>query len=582
MLTIEALSYEYPQKDLFHKISFTANPGEHCALIGSSGTGKSTLLQMILYPEEFLFDGKILRESLTRPGYVSQFSDRNSEYDTSVFEFIAEYFLEIQLKIDGVCESMQADENTKDDKIIETLLEEYQNLFDQFQAVDGDNYESNIRIKLNSAGLGQIAHQKMSTLSGGEYKLVQIIREMLTGPDLMLMDEPDVFLDFENLNSLKTLINGYQGTMLVITHNQFLLHHCFQKILHIENKILHEFEGTLQEYQLALLQYKLERQETAAADLAEAERNAAIIERLRISATNLADPAKGKALKTRVKLQERLLARMSEMPFIDIEQPNICFPDSKVSAEQVLLTIDDHKIAFDKILFQNASLTLHAGEKVALIGENGTGKTTLLREIYANASEDIQIDPDTKMAFLSQFQSDMLHESNTVLEEFLLHGFERVNDVTDKLVDYHLNPECLNQKITELSGGEKNLLQLALISVSPTNLLLLDEPTSHLDIYAQSALERAVRNYRGAILMVSHDFYTIASCADTVYIIENGAMRSMSMRAFRKMIYSKYFDKDYLLTEQKRSELTKQAEEALSSSQLADAKLYVELLEDLL
>ena len=146
-----------------------------------------------------------------------------------------------------------------------------------------------------------------------------------------------------------------------------------------------------------------------------------------------------------------------------------------------------------------------------MIGPNGTGKTTLLREIFQNNQDSIEINADAKVAYLSQFQGEMLKDSNTILNDFIDAGFQTYDEIRSHLLDYGFEGEILDQKIESLSGGEKNMLQLAKVSASQANVLLLDEPTSHLDIYSQIALEKAIEDYKGAILMISHDFYSVVN-----------------------------------------------------------------------
>ena len=186
------------------------------------------------------------------------------------------------------------------------------------------------------------------------------------------------------------------------------------------------------------------------------------------------------------------------------------------------------------------------------------------------------------MAYLSQLQGKTLNESNTILEEFFDVGFKTYEEIKSYISGYGFEEEIINQKIESLSGGEKNMLQLAKISASNTNMLILDEPTSHLDTYSQIALEKAIEDYKGAILMISHDFYTIVNCMDFVLIIEDKTIRKMSMRKFRKMIYASYFDKDYLEIEQKKKLVETKIALALKGTDIELAKVLSEELEGLI
>ena len=231
MIKAEKLSYSFPQKELYNKVSFTIEDNVHCAFIGTNGTGKSTLVDMILHPDDHLYEGKLTIDVPGRIGYVSQFYSLDEEKEETVFTYLSETFVQLQNQINEICDAMATAED------LEPLMEKYQTVMDEFQAIDGDFYESNIHKQLKVAGLKDYEDKLLTHLSGGEFKLVQVIREMMISPKCIIMDEPDVFLDFEHLNALKDLINGHKGTLLVITHNRYLLNHCFNKILHPSTEI---------------------------------------------------------------------------------------------------------------------------------------------------------------------------------------------------------------------------------------------------------------------------------------------------------------------------------------------------------
>ncbi len=573
MIKFDNLSYSFPQKDLYHNISFTLEDGQHCAFIGTSGSGKSTLIHILMDPDKYMFDGKLEISPNCRIGYVSQFYERDDAVDITVAQYIGAEFTKLQNEITSICTEMETSSD------IDKLLEKYQQALDAFQAIDGDNFETNMNKQLGLADLGKLENLPVSQLSGGEFKLVQVIKEMLTQPNLIIMDEPDVFLDFENLNSLKNLINSHKGTMLVITHNRYLLNHCFNKIIHLENKLLQEFDGRYIDYNFTLLQKKIELQELAAADTEEIQRNQIIINNLRTLATTHTEAARGKSLKARKKIQERLIARRIQAPFVEIKQPDIHFTVANEPTDAIVLTVNDYSVSFDEMLLNDVNFEIKSTDKVALIGPNGTGKTTLLRDIYKSSKDSIKINETVQTAFLSQLQGEMLNESETVLDDFFSLGFQTYDEISSYLSNYTFDESVLHQKIGALSGGEKNILQLAKISAGKADLLLLDEPTSHLDTYSQIALEQAIADYKGAVLMISHDFYTIVNCADYVLIIDDKTIRKMSMRKFRQMIYARHFDKDYLELEQKKKAVETKIELALKSTDFELAKGLSEELE---
>ena len=578
MIQVEKLSYSFPDKDLYKKVSFTLEDGQHCAFIGSNGTGKTTLIDMIMDTEKYLYDGKITKDATCRIGYVSQFAVRDKNQDISVFDYLSEVFVKNQEETAIACEEMATAED------MDVAFEKYQKLLDEFQAMDGDNYESNIYRQLKTADMHQREHVLLSQLSGGEYKLVQIMKEMLLQPNLLVMDEPDVFLDFDNMNSLCKLINSHRGTLLVITHNRYLLNHCFNKILHLENEDIQEFDGNYTDYNFALLQKKIEIKEQSIEDQKEIERNEDMVNRMRTTATNMSIASLGRTVHARQTHLDRLKARAIKAPFLDIHEPEIKFPEvdwdalMKIGSDEaeeesavnavneatenavtereipVVLKVDGYKVAFEEDLLTDVSFEMKAGEKVAIVGPNGTGKSTLLNAIYRNYSP------------AADGVSDVFMAKNPVIQfgEKIKVGFlEQIQG-------------------EKLSGGELNLLQLQKLADSEANLLLLDEPTSHLDMWAQIALEKALSAYKGSVLMVSHDFYNIVNCVDYVLYIENNTVRRMRIRSFRQMIYEKHFNKDYLEIEQKKKELETRITTALKNSDLAAAKGLCEELEEVI
>lgn len=576
MIKVDNLSFSFPQKELYKNISFTLEEAQHCAFIGTSGSGKSTLIDILMDPERYLFEGKLEIDPDCSIGYVSQFSQVDKTKEMTVFEYIGEEFIKIQNEITSICTEMETSLD------IEPLLEKYQAALDAFDSMDGDNFESNINKKLNLANLMKLKDLRVSDISGGEFKLIQVMKEMLSSPDLMIMDEPDVFLDFENLNALKNLINSHKGMLLVVTHNRYLLNHCFNKIIHLEDLEIQEFDGRYIEYNFSLLQTKIELQEIAVAEQEEINRYDNIIDNLRAIATINSEASRGRALKARVRFQERLEARRIKAPFVDIKQPNIRFDTDHEMEDTTVINVSNYRVAFDELLLDNVSFEIKSTDKVAIIGPNGTGKTTLLREIFKNCHDSIEINRDVTAAYLSQVQGEMLTDSNTILDEFIDAGFKTYDEIRAYIADYGFEGEILTQKIGSLSGGEKNLLQLAKVSATKANVLLLDEPTSHLDTYTQIALENAIQDYKGAILMISHDFYSVVNGMDYVLIIEDKTISKMSMQEFRQMIYTSHFNKDYLEMEQKKKSIEMKIELALKDTNFELAKVLVDELEELI
>lgn len=559
MIQVEKLSYGFPEKELYRDISFSIEKGQHCALIGSNGCGKSTLVEMLTNPEKYWFDGKITKDEECRTGYAGQFCVREKMQDCTVFEYLSRRFTELQEEIAKVCEKMAHPENDEED--MEWLFSQYQALLDRNEAMDGDNYENVIRRQLNAAGMGALEKTRLSDISGGEYKLLQIMKEMLLAPNFLVLDEPDVFLDFENLNGLCRLINGFKGTILAVTHNRYLLNHCFDKILHLENGDLQEFDGTYSEYRCRLLREKIELKLQHIDEQEEIARTEEMVEILRKRATLMVNPTIGQAVNAKQSQLDRLLARQIKAPFIEVCEPHIAFPQVEAGGEpedgenekqsgahegerkepRTILAITDYELKFDEHLLRDVNFEVKEGEKTALIGANGTGKSTLIREIVRNENPAIRIADGVNYACFSQ----------------------------------------LGEEEGRLSGGERNLKQLEALEHTGAELLLLDEPSAHLDLYAQTALEKAINEYKGTVFMVTHDFYLAANCADYVLLIEDNTVRRIRSRNFRKMVYDKYFDSSYLEADRKRQQVEAGITEAFRRDDLAAADRLCSELENL-
>lgn len=506
MIKVTDLSFGFPEKDLYEEVCFTIEEGEHAVLIGSNGTGKSTLIEMLLDTEKYLYKGKIEIEDMGKIGLVSQFV-KNEKLSVTAYDYLAEPFVKLMEESDALAMAMGEAED------MEAAYEKYQSCLDRIDAVDGYNYDTNIRKMLFNAGLSDITDRSVSLISGGEYKLLSIIRNMLLKPHLLIMDEPDVFLDFENLVGLSRLINNYEGTVLTITHNRLLLHQCFDKVLHLENKELQEFPGNYAQYTKALLETKIEAKEQAKKDEDWIKVQEKLVERLREQASALNDPRVGRQLKARVSYLERLQARKTKNPFIEDVDHDLHFQALSEETEIPVIEVKDYSLAYEKALFSDVSFCIDGGEKVAVVGDNGTGKSSMLRDLYGRLSQDPDL--EGKIAMFHQIYDD---DSQT------------------------------------LSGGERNIAQLKEIMAGEASVLLLDEPTSHLDTLAQRELEDALEEYKGTVLLVSHDFFTIMNCADRVMMLENGTIREMSGRAYRKSIYKQYFGSDIFQAEHKRKE----------------------------
>ncbi len=595
MIEISSLSYSVPEKDLYKNVSLTIEDNQHYAFIGTNGTGKSTLVDMILHPDEYIYEGKILFDESyknSRIGYVSQFTNENLDSGTTVFSFISEEFVKLDKRIESLCDRMAEETD------LDAVFEEYQQALDEKDAIDGDNYTVNIKKQLKTAGIEQLENRTLDTLSGGEFKLIQVIKEMLLSPKMLFLDEPDVFLDFDHVNALVSLINAHKGTLVVVTHSRYLLNHCFNRIIHLEDCEIQTFEGNYTEYQFALLSTKAELEEIVAKEEAEIARQQAIVNKTRALATEIDSPSLGKSVRARQTLLDRLKNRRTKLPFVEIQKPAFAFtvPQNasndaalQITASEAapaenknILTVSGYAAEFDSELLDHISFSIKRGEKVAIVGRNGSGKSTILKDIAEGGSEAIRIAKGTETAMFSQVIGSFGTDRRSVREILIDTGFRNDDEIICYLSEFGFTERVLPKGIHQLSGGEKDCLQIAVMMRKEADFLLLDEPTGHLDLYAQIALEEAVKAYAGSVLMVSHDFEIIANCMDYVLLVENHELRKMSIRKFRQMVYREHFDKEDLLKEDQRKALEVRIDQLLAKKDYETAQKELAHLESLI
>jgi ATP-binding cassette subfamily F protein 3 len=350
----------------------------------------------------------------------------------------------------------------------------------------------------------------------------------------------------------------------------------------MENAGVQEFDGTYTEYNYELLATKIDLEEAATADQAEIERQTKILEKTRNKATVIDNAALGRSVHARQTMVNRLETRKIKAPFVDIKQPEICFELEGEVEDENILELIEYSVAFDEQLLEHVNFEMKPTDHVAVVGSNGTGKTTMLFEILDYKKDEIRISKDAKINVFLQNIESLYDNSKSLLATFEELGLDTKEEAEAYLKKYGFEEDTLGQKLNQLSGGEKDLFQLAVLSLKKSNFLLLDEPTGHLDVYAQVALEQAISEYKGAILMVTHDFYMVVNCMDYVLLVENNTIRRMSIRKFRQMIYENYFDKDYLLLEQKKKEAEMRVQQLLRINEFAKAKILMEPLKDII
>ncbi len=511
MLHLQNISFEFGGHYLFKNIDWFIKPRERIALVGKNGAGKSTLLKLIIGKYE-IREGNLNKQGGMRIGYLSQdmISEDGSKsvLDTAMMAFSEQ--LEIQSQIDDLLLTIETDHS---DENIQRLAD----LQEDFARLDGYTMESRTAEILEGLGFKTAElNRPLKEFSGGWRMRVILARMLLEQPDIMLMDEPTNHLDLPSIEWLEGYLNGYPGSVVIVSHDREFLNKLTNKTAELSNSQLYLWEGNYDFFLKAkverdsLLERKIENQKQYIKDQEK------FINRFKAKAS------KAKAVQSRIKMLDKL-DTIEEIPQ-DNSRINIDFKVAQKSGKVVMELEGIEKSFGDKNLFNGVDIEIERGDKIALIGANGTGKSTFLR-IIANAEsfkgkrkEGHNVQP----SFYAQHQLESLDLKSEILEE-LKHADPKKTDTELRAVlgCFLFSGDDVFKQIKVLSGGEKARVALAKTLVSEANFLLLDEPTNHLDIDSIELLIDALARYEGTLIFVSHNRYFIQKLANKIWWIEN-------------------------------------------------------------
>ena len=475
-----------------------------------NGAGKTTLLRIILGEEE-PDTGTVVRARDIRIGYLSQHQDIS--FDNTVYQEMEQakkYLIDMERRL----RELEADMKHAEGVELEKILETYNRLSTRYDHENGYAYESEIVGVLKGLGFAESDYDRdINSLSGGQKMRIALGRLLLSRPDVILLDEPTNHLDMTSISWLEGFLAGYSGAVIVVSHDRYFIDRVSSQILEIEHGKSTLYRGN---YSFYREQYEKKRQDEMKAYLnqqAEIAHEEDVIRKLKSF-------NREKSIK-RAESREKLLAKVDR-----IEKPEELKTDMRLtltpvteSGEDVLFAEHLKKAYGDNLLFQELGLDIKRGEHVALIGGNGTGKTTLLKILARKLAKDggvVTLGARVRMGYFDQENQD-LDPEKTLFDEMSDAFPEMTNTrIRNVLAAFLFTGEKVFQKIGDLSGGERGRLSLAKLMLSPANLLLLDEPTNHLDIRSKEILEDAIRDYTGTVLYVSHDRYFINQTATRI------------------------------------------------------------------
>ena len=510
LLACSHVDKKFNDVPLFSDVTFHINEMERVALVGSNGAGKTTLLRIIA-GELTADSGEITTAKDKTIGYLPQQLGYHSE--NSIYEELLEVKSEI-VDLDRSIRNMEEQMQHVSGKDLESLLEKYHRLQTEFEAKDGYACKSQIMGIINGLGFGgKDMEQCINTLSGGQRTRVALGKLLLLEPDLLILDEPTNHLDLPSIQWLENYLSSYKGGVMIVSHDRYFLDRIAEKVVEIENGKAVSFTGNYSVYAEKKEQLRHTQLKEYENYIRNVKHQEEVIEKLRSF-------NREKSIK-RAERREKMLEKMTpvEKPVEAQKTMHFELTPEKTSGNDVLYVDDFSKSFGEKHLFEHISFDIHRGERAAIIGKNGTGKTTLLKilcELEAADSGIAKLGTNVEIGYYDQ-EHNVLHDDKTIFDE-IHDDYPDLNNtrIRNVLAAFLFTGDDVYKKISLLSGGEKGRVSLAKLMLSKANFLLLDEPTNHLDIESKEILEEALNQYTGTVLYVSHDRYFINKTATRI------------------------------------------------------------------
>ena len=520
MLLVQNLGVYFAGRYLFENVSFRINKGNRVGLVGKNGAGKSTLLK-ILAKSQQSSEGEVVYEGEVTVGYLSQdidFVQGRTVWQEADSAF--EQLVEIQDRIDFVNKEL-AERTDYESEEYGKLIEDISNFTERFGLLGG--YTKDAEIEQILIGLGFKKgdfHRPTEEFSGGWRMRIELAKLLLQKNDVMLLDEPTNHLDIDSIVWLEEFLKDYPGAVVLVSHDRQFLDNVTNRTIEIANRHISDFKANYTRY--------LELREDRLIKLEQAQKNQ---EQMIKHTEDLISKFRAKASKA--SMAQSLIKKLEKIDRIEIENDdvtkmNIRFVDA-VQPGKVIFELDNVGVAFgDHQVFDNVSFYVSRGEKVAFVGQNGQGKTTLSRAIIEEQkhSGSIKHGHNVEIGYFAQNQAHVLNDKLTVLEEAENSATEETRKyVRDYLGAFMFGGDAAEKKVSVLSGGERNRLALCKLLLRPFNVLIMDEPTNHLDIVSKELLKKALQKYTGTLILVSHDREFLEGLVDKVFDFRNGQVK---------------------------------------------------------
>lgn len=560
VLSCNNLNKSFGIDTILENISFTVNEGDKVGIIGVNGTGKTTLFKVLsgIYGYD---SGDIYLGKGVEIGYLEQ--NTNFQSEKTIYEEVLEVFsdlMDMEKYIRGLEIKIAEEGSNPDSKVLDKLMNEYSQKLELFSELNGYGYKSEVKGILKGLGFSDSDMETpINILSGGEKTRVLLSKLLLKNPSLLLLDEPTNHLDSDAIEWLEVFLKQYKGTVIIISHDRYFLDQVVNRVFEIHNKRLKTYNGNYSKFiELSNVEKELEvkRYEDQQKEIKKQEES---IDRLKAY-------GREKHLK-RARSKEKMLDKVDVLDKPDVfrKKASIQFSPS-VSSGNDVLQVEDLSMGYgERILFKDINFNIYRGEKVALIGANGIGKSTLFKIIM---NEIVPLTGTTKLG--ANVHVDYFHQEqktlnldNTIIDE-IWNDHPNLNQTTlrNMLGSFLFEDEEVFKKISTLSGGERARVAILKLILSNSNFLLLDEPTNHLDIDSKEVLEEALLNYTGTLFTISHDRYFLNTVVDKILVLDSEGITEYLGN------YDYYMDKKKQTIEMNTIETT----EEKTKTQLKDEK----------
>lgn len=519
MISFSDVTYYIQGRTLFDKASFLIQYGDKIGLVGKNGAGKSTLLRLIVTPFQ-PESGTVNIAKATTVGYLPQ--ELVFDTDQTVLEYVSGAFdelLQIEARLEEIHQAFESGDLEHYDDMLNEMVEKQE----RYDVLGGSGYKAAIEKTLSGLGFEpEDSNRPLKEFSGGWQMRAELAKILLRKPDCILLDEPTNHLDIESVQWLEKFLKQYEGAIMMVSHDKTFLDSVTNRTIEITSM------AKLDDYPVAysrfveLREERIEHLRAAAKqqgrEIASMER---FIERFRYKAS-LASRAQ-----SRMKMLDKI--ERIQVEDTDTKSINFSFPDAPRSGAITVKLTDATKAFPSKTLFKNVNLEFERGQKIAFVGRNGEGKSTLARIIRGDeplTSGTVELGYNVKIGYYAQHQNDMLDPSMSVYDALETIAVGEIRTKLRAILGAFLfSGDDVNKKVGVLSGGEKSRLSMARLLLEPVNLLILDEPTNHLDMFSKDILKEALQQFTGALIVISHDREFLTDLVDTVVEIRQGNIK---------------------------------------------------------